>query len=87
MYLNIMIVLNGREFYLDGYSSNAWIECDNQVLYNFGKINLKNKIRLFLDKQYILVSTNPSSNLYLVIKIPNEKEKYWEQIHFSTFRI
>lgn len=73
------------------YSFNAWIECDNQVLYNFGKINLKNKIRLFLDKQYITVSTNPSSNpssnLYSVIKIPKEKEKDWKQIHFSIGNI
>ena len=65
------------------YSFNAWIEYNNQVIYNFRKIKLKNKTRLFLYKQYISVFINPLYKTYLVIEIPKEKEEDWKQIYFS----
>ena len=62
------------------YNFNAWIEYENQIIFNFGINKTDKKIRLGLDSQLINLANKQLVSRYLVIEIPENKFSDWKQI-------
>jgi hypothetical protein len=68
---------------LDKYKINVWIEYESNKIYDFGFIDIEDKIRLVPPNKKIINLLRTSSNLYLVIEIPDSKCYDWNHIDIS----
>lgn len=69
------------------YEFDAWIEYDGKKIYDFGKKNMDNKIRLSCENKYVSLLALYENIIYLVIETSYDKLEDWKNIIMSIGHI